>query len=92
VDCRNADSPILDENGNLLFIKPHEEDQDFEDFLDFVIRQEKEGRKDGEEIRYAQTQNDNLRQEYEPLFSSIPPTIPFCRIALGNNPEAINLW
>ncbi|KAG9236579.1 cupin-like domain-containing protein [Amylocarpus encephaloides] len=88
----NADSPARGPNGDLLFVKPHEEEQDFTTFLDFIITQEKNGRLPNQEIRYAQTQNDNLRNEYSPLYPSVPPTIPFSRIALAHSPEAINLW
>jgi jumonji domain-containing protein 7 len=44
------------------------------------------------------TENDNLRNEYHTLFTDIPPSIPFARIALSSNPqtpttpEAINFW
>ena len=34
----------------------------------------------------------DLRNEYNPLFADIPPTLPFARIALPNPPDAINLW
>ncbi|KAL2023935.1 hypothetical protein VTK56DRAFT_712 [Thermocarpiscus australiensis] len=45
-----------------------------------------------EEVRYAQTQNDNLRHEYRRLLAHVPPTIPFARVALGRDPDAVNLW
>ncbi|RMZ70672.1 phospholipase A2 [Pyrenophora seminiperda CCB06] len=42
---------------------------------------------------YAQTQNDNLRHEYETLFSDVPASIPWARLALANtSPDAINFW
>lgn len=37
-------------------------------------------------------ENDNLRHEYVQLFSQVQRDIPFARIALGRDPEAINLW
>jgi jumonji domain-containing protein 7 len=37
-------------------------------------------------------ENDNLRNEYTTLFTSVPPSIPFARIALQRPPEAINFW
>ncbi|KUI56804.1 JmjC domain-containing protein 7 [Cytospora mali] len=90
----NADSPTRhDENGELVFAKPWEEDQPFPEFLDYVRRQETDVSfpKDSE-IRYAQTQNDNLRHEYISLFSQVQRDIPFARIALEKEPEAINMW
>ncbi|KAK4113735.1 Clavaminate synthase-like protein [Canariomyces notabilis] len=97
----NADSPTVftDSEGNttLVFAKPHEEDQPFSTFLDYLIKQEHQlqptrPQQEEEEVRYAQTQNDNLRHEYLALFSHVQRTIPFARIALDREPDAINLW
>lgn len=47
------------------------------------------------EVLYAQTQNDNLRNEYAPLLalSHLPTSIPFAHIALDQtSPDALNLW
>ncbi|RDW94805.1 putative phospholipase a2 protein [Coleophoma crateriformis] len=85
-------------HGDLVFVKPWEEEQSFDTFLDFVTRQElsshdisDEPRED-KEIRYAQTQNDNLRNEYLTLLADVEKEIPWARIALQQKPEAINLW
>ncbi|KAL7625793.1 hypothetical protein AAE478_005016 [Parahypoxylon ruwenzoriense] len=79
--------------GELVFAKPHEEDQPFDSFLSYLISQEKQNDYTGTgEVRYAQTQNDNLRHEYSSLYSEVPPSIPFARIALQKSPDAINLW
>ncbi|KAF9881295.1 phospholipase A2 [Colletotrichum karsti] len=86
----NADAPT-DRDGEVVFAKPHEEDQDFEEFINYVIDQERT-KNTSSEVRYAQTQNDNLRNEYLPLFAHVPPSIPFARIALDRDPDAINLW
>ncbi|KAK3325670.1 cupin-like domain-containing protein [Apodospora peruviana] len=91
----NADSPTLHEDGEtLVFAKPWEEQQPFTDFLNYVIQQENDpsSLSQDAEVRYAQTQNDNLRDEYASLFSHVQPDIPFARIALQKPPEAINLW
>ncbi|TVY84234.1 JmjC domain-containing protein [Lachnellula suecica] len=88
----NADAPVESDNGELLFVKPWEEEQEFGEFVDFLVEQESMGKRDGEEVRYAQTQNDNLRNEYSELFADVAPSIPFARIALTKPPEAINLW
>jgi hypothetical protein len=53
----NADSPTRDENGEVLFIKPWEEQQPFEEFVDFVSQQELCREKDVKEVRYAQTRD-----------------------------------
>lgn len=90
---RRADAPTRDEeSGEVLFVKPWEELQDFASFIDFVIEQERSGNAGHEEVRYAQTQNDNLRNEYSTLFSHVEKDVPWARIALHNEPEAINLW
>ncbi|KAK1754811.1 phospholipase A2 [Echria macrotheca] len=93
----NADAPTPDASGTLVFAKPWEEDQPFSDFLRFVIAQEQNPSSptnNYQEVRYAQTQNDNLRNEYISLFTHVPPDIPFARIALAQpgGPDAINLW
>lgn len=90
----NADSPAEDEDGELLFVKPWEEQQNFEKFIDFVTAQELAGvdLESVDEVRYAQTQNDNLRNEYAALFSHVAKDIPWARIALQQQPDAINLW
>ncbi|KAM7201482.1 Cupin-like domain containing protein [Rhypophila sp. PSN 637] len=89
----NADSPTLyEEDGRLVFAKPWEENQPLTEFLNYVIQQEKDPSSLQGEVRYAQTQNDNLRDEYASLFNHVQPDIPFARIALQKPPEAINLW
>ncbi|KAI0459838.1 phospholipase A2 [Xylaria acuta] len=95
----NADAPTLDGEGRTVFAKPHEEDQEFSEFLEYVMQQEKSSSSDGErrakkgdEVRYAQTQNDNLRHEYITLFSQVEKSIAFARIALQRDPDAINMW
>ncbi|KAH8891360.1 Clavaminate synthase-like protein [Thozetella sp. PMI_491] len=89
----NADSPTDYDDGSAVFAKPCEEHQPFPSFLDYVIQQETDPAfpRDSE-VRYAQTQNDNLRHEYASLFSHVQRDIPFARIALEKEPEAINLW
>ena len=37
-------------------------------------------------------ENDNLREEYNSLFQDVPADIPFARIALEKEADAINLW
>lgn len=52
--ARNADSPTKDKEGDLLFVKPCEEEQPFDEFLKVVSAQELDGDSSGE-VRYAQT-------------------------------------
>ncbi|KAK0735483.1 cupin-like domain-containing protein [Apiosordaria backusii] len=89
----NADAPTLHPTPSspLVFAQPHEEDQPFPTFLDYLTSQSSLDKPTGE-VRYAQTQNDNLRHEYLPLLSHCLPSIPFARIALDRDPDAINLW
>ena len=86
----NADSPLNTENG-LIFVKPYEIEESFNEVLDTIQAQEQGQDKTGF-VCYAQTQNDNLRNEYKSLFSDVPPSIPFAHIALQKEPEAINFW
>jgi jumonji domain-containing protein 7 len=63
---RNADSPTRNKDGELVFVKPWEEQQIFSEFVDFVSEQEKTGSPMAE-IRYAQTRDSppiHLFEEY----------------------------
>jgi jumonji domain-containing protein 7 len=40
----------------------------------------------------TKVENDNLREEYNTLFSDVPPNISWARIALGQSADAINFW
>ncbi|KAK4171562.1 cupin-like domain-containing protein [Triangularia setosa] len=91
----NADAPTPHPTPSspLVFAQPHEEDQPFPSFLDYLTSQSSlAGSEPAGEVRYAQTQNDNLRHEYLRLFSHCLPSVPFARIALDRDPDAINLW
>jgi peptidyl-lysine (3S)-dioxygenase / protease len=52
---RNADSPTRNKKGELVFVKPWEEQQPFSEFVDFISEQEKSGKQEASEVRYAQT-------------------------------------
>lgn len=43
-------------------------------------------------LTISSLENDNLRDEYVTLFSDVQKDIPFARIALGKDPDAVNLW
>ncbi|KAI9698721.1 MAG: hypothetical protein M1836_003831 [Candelina mexicana] len=97
--CGNADSVVCNNeggnNGELRFAKPLEVEEDFAGFLEYVQRQELQPdyfERTGGEVKYAQTQNDNLRNEYFPLFADVERDIAWARIALAMAPDAINLW
>jgi hypothetical protein len=38
------------------------------------------------------SENDNLRHEYVSIFDQVQRDIPFARIALQKEPDAINMW
>jgi jumonji domain-containing protein 7 len=87
----NADSVVRTPAGAHIFVKPHERDESFEAVLRAIQRQELDESFAGP-TRYAQTQNDNLRNEYETLFADVPKSIPFAKIALAQEPDAVNFW
>lgn len=87
----NADSIVSLPDDGSIFVKPYETEEIFSDLIQAIQSQECEGR-DDVPTRYAQTQNDNLRNEYSTLFSDVPQSIPFARIALEKDPDAINFW
>lgn len=96
----NADSviplPSLDgsggSNSGAIFVKPHETSLPFHTALSKIQAQERLGPAYTGPTHYAQTQNDNLRNEYSTLFSDVPASIPWARIALDTEPDAINFW
>ncbi|KAI5461073.1 putative phospholipase [Mariannaea sp. PMI_226] len=90
----NADAPTAHPDYKTpVFAKPHYEDQPFNEFLEYVVLHETDPDfPPNSEVRYAQTQNDNLREEYATLASDVQKDIPFARIALGKAPDAVNLW
>lgn len=75
---RNADSVAEDDGGEMVFVKPWEEQQAFEAFVDFVAEQELAGEGEVDEVRYAQT-----REQY-PLPPSSP--IPYLR-TMAKHPQ-----
>tara|TARA_R110002003_G_scaffold138_14_gene12747 strand:- start:2792 stop:3691 length:900 start_codon:yes stop_codon:yes gene_type:complete len=87
----NADSVVSLPNNGSMFVKPYETEEPFSDLIKAIQAQELQG---GNAVptRYAQTQNDNLRNEYATLFADVPRSIPFARIALEKEPDAINFW
>ncbi|KAH6845443.1 cupin-like domain-containing protein [Chaetomium sp. MPI-CAGE-AT-0009] len=95
----NADAPTPytspdDGSTTLVLAKPHEEDQPFSTFLTYLTTPTPPPTTNHPppETRYAQTQNDNLHHEYLPLLHHVPATIPWARIALSRDPDAVNLW
>ena len=93
-DRRNADAVVEQEDGTSLFVEPHETFEPFQDFLHSIIHSPPESPDSNHhhDVKYAQMQNDNLRNEYQPLFPDVPKDIAFARIALGKEADAINLW
>ncbi|SLM38298.1 JmjC domain [Lasallia pustulata] len=88
----NADSVVMNpEDGITYFVKPLEIEEPFGNFLDYVKDQEL-GAATTQAVRYAQTQNDNLRGEYSSLYKEVEMDIAWARIALGRQPDAVNLW
>jgi jumonji domain-containing protein 7 len=90
----NADSVVSVPSGGNIFVKPYERTSDFSAVLDAIRSQSSHSPSTDERgpIRYAQTQNDNLRDEYSSLFADVPPSIAFARVALGQPPDAVNFW
>jgi len=86
----NADAVVQDPDGSLVYAEPLEQQEPFDQVLDYIIRSEHDH--DLKPVMYAQTQNDNLRNEYDVLFADVPPSIPFARIALEKEPDAVNFW
>ncbi|MCJ1417636.1 hypothetical protein MMC32_003980 [Xylographa parallela] len=87
----NADAVVTAADGARYFAKPYEVEEPFANFLAYVQRQERDGDVTSN-VKYAQTQNDNLRGEYSQLFEDVEEDVSWARIALEQKPDAINLW
>ncbi|KAL1302367.1 hypothetical protein AAFC00_002770 [Neodothiora populina] len=88
----NADSILTERDGSLSFVKPYEQTEKFRDLISYIQNQSM-SHDDHGPVKYGQTQNDNLRNEYASLFTDVPEKgPPFARIALQRAPEAINFW
>ncbi|KAI5207383.1 Clavaminate synthase-like protein [Aureobasidium subglaciale] len=88
----NADAVLKEEDGSLSYVKPLERLEPFDKVIRYIAGQESNQPETSTPIKYAQTQNDNLRNEYSSLFEDVPSEIPFARIALRKKPEAVNFW
>ncbi|KAM0722345.1 hypothetical protein Q7P37_001786 [Cladosporium fusiforme] len=91
----NADGVVEREDGKLLFVEPHQTQENFVDFMHYVQKDSSLPLPSPPDIRnakYAQTQNDNLREEYQTLFADVPSDISWARIALQQSADAINFW
>ncbi|KAF2226038.1 putative phospholipase [Elsinoe ampelina] len=77
-----------------LFVEPHISHLPFASTLSYITSQSlsPSGPASVGPVKYLQTQNDNLRDEYAPLFADVPSSIPFARIALQKDPDAVNFW
>lgn len=87
----NADSIVHLSDNRALFVKPFEATLPFSTAQSNIQKQELDPAWSNSTY-YLQTQNDNLRGEYATLFSDVPESISWARIALENNPDAINFW
>ncbi|KAI5251918.1 Clavaminate synthase-like protein [Aureobasidium subglaciale] len=88
----NADAVLKEDDGSLSYVKPLERLEPFDKVIRYIAEQESNQSETSSPIKYAQTQNDNLRNEYSSLFEDVPSDIPFARIALRKKPEAVNFW
>ena len=69
------------------FAMPEERWMRFDEFL-IKLRD-----KESDEVCYLSSQNDNLRQEIgHPLLQDVPQSLAFADDALGQKPDAVNLW
>ncbi|KAG8631145.1 hypothetical protein KVT40_000285 [Elsinoe batatas] len=78
----------------LLFVEPHISHLPFASTLSYITSQSLSPSFPAANgpVNYLQTQNDNLRDEYAQLFADVPSSIPFARIALQKDPDAVNFW
>ncbi|KAH9482667.1 Bifunctional peptidase and (3S)-lysyl hydroxylase Jmjd7 [Psilocybe cubensis] len=100
-----ADSICRASDGRLYFVEPFIEKMTMQQLL-FKLGSKTTSPKP--EIYYLQSQNGNLfssssfdsesneatdnNSEFFPLLSDVPKEVPWCSEALGQHPDAVNLW
>ncbi|KAI0732763.1 Clavaminate synthase-like protein [Irpex lacteus] len=89
-----ADAITQGEDWRLYFAEPLVEQMTMKDFLGKLAS----GKIDSE-VLYLQSQDGNLfsssrgiPSEFHGILSDVPEHLPFCTEALGNMPDAVNLW
>lgn len=87
---RNADAVLEQDDGALLFVEPMEQPESFASVLKYIQGLDKTSATGP--VKYAQSQNDNMRDEYQALFGDVPKDISWARIALQKDPDAVNFW
>ncbi|KAI5848980.1 cupin-like domain-containing protein [Tricharina praecox] len=88
----NADSAVVrEEDGKRYFVKPHERQMPFGEFLD-DLQAKVTSESESAMVRYAQSQDDNLLREFAPLAADVGRDIPWASEALGQQPDAANVW
>lgn len=95
-----ADAITRGPDGGLYFVEPAVETMTMKEFLETLDPHGSPSPSTA--IHYLQSQNGNLfpplgngsenKSEFEPLARDVPNDIPWCTEALGQNPDAVNLW
>ncbi|KAF2236229.1 phospholipase A2 [Viridothelium virens] len=95
-----ADAASVRDDQNVL-IRPAYTEERFDEAMAYIGEQELRRRRPSDTqkdlshysiVKYLQAQNDSLRTEYGEIMSDVPSSIPFARIALQRQPDAVNFW
>ncbi|KAG8928490.1 hypothetical protein FRC02_006859 [Tulasnella sp. 418] len=90
-----ADALKLGPQGSICFTEPYTQKMPFKTFFESLCPEAKDP---PNEVYYLQSQNGNLSSddisgcEFPALKEDVPGDISWATQALGNNPEAVNLW
>ncbi|KAI0347535.1 Clavaminate synthase-like protein [Trametopsis cervina] len=91
-----ADAITQGPDGRLYFAEPLAEHMTMAEFLAKLSAGENAH---NSEVLYLQSQDGNLfsasrevPSEFDAILSDVSKDLPFCTAALGNTPEAVNLW
>lgn len=85
-----ADAVLSLQDGQQIFVEPQEQTESFAGAFRYITARGR-GEIDGP-VKYCQTQNDNLRGEYQALMADVPASIAFAHVALDRKPDAVNFW
>ncbi|TGZ80451.1 Clavaminate synthase-like protein [Ascodesmis nigricans] len=89
----NADSMVFnDADGRNYFVMPYEGPENFKSFIRHLQEQKLNPDNASPRVKYSQSQNNNVEEEYSPLAEDLGNGIPWAEVALGQNPDATNIW
>ena len=87
-----GDAVTMAADGSQCFVKPHEVQMAFGEFVDAVESPLRDLDGARRAVHYASHQNGCLATEYEPLWADVDLALPWADASFGQPPAATNFW